>query len=420
MSYYGSWKIDDLLTFYANTTRFDTGAATDADSVPTYRVYEDETGTAILTGSMALLDSGNTAGFYSEQITLSAANGFEKGKSYVIYMQATVNSVVGSTHHNFQIEAEVDANTVSPTVSANTVQISGDSAAADNAESFFDGTGYAGTNNVIPTVTTLTNLPSITSNWLTAAGIAAGALNGKGDWNIGKTGYALSVAGVQAIWDALTAALTTAGSIGKLLVDNINATIGSRSSHSAADVWAVATRVLTAGTNIVLAKGVGVTGFNDLDAAGVRSAVGMASANLDVQLLAIASYIDTEVSAIKTKTDQLTFTVANKVDTNVILIEGVDATDQLAIIASGAGSGSAIEFTYTVTNSVGGLPVQGVRVWVTTDIAGANIVWSGNTDTFGVALDDSDQKPFLDAGTYYFWSSKPGYTFINPDAEVVS
>lgn len=51
-----------------------------------------------------------------------------------------------------------------------------------------------------------------------------------------KTGYSLSSAGIQAIWDALTSALTTAGSIGTLLVDNINATISSRSSHSAADV----------------------------------------------------------------------------------------------------------------------------------------------------------------------------------------
>lgn len=32
------------------------------------------------------------------------------------------------------------------------------------------------------TVTNLTNLPSIPSNWLTATGIAANALNGKGDW----------------------------------------------------------------------------------------------------------------------------------------------------------------------------------------------------------------------------------------------
>lgn len=56
------------------------------------------------------------------------------------------------------------------------------------------------------------------------------------------------------------------------------------STHSAADVWSAATRVLTAGTNIVLAKGTGVTGFNDLDAAGIRTAVGMSSANLDTQL----------------------------------------------------------------------------------------------------------------------------------------
>lgn len=46
-----------------------------------------------------------------------------------------------------------------------------------------------------------------------------------------KAGFALSAAGIQAIWDALTSALTTVGSIGKLLVDNINATISSRSSH---------------------------------------------------------------------------------------------------------------------------------------------------------------------------------------------
>lgn len=82
------------------------------------------------------------------------------------------------------------------------------------------------------------------------------------------------------------------------LLARLDAAITTRSSHSAADVWAVATRVLTAGTNIALAKGTGVTGFNDLDAAGVRAAVGLASANLDTQLAAIAGYIDTEIGAI--------------------------------------------------------------------------------------------------------------------------
>lgn len=38
-------------------------------------------------------------------------------------------------------------------------------------------------------------------------------------------------------------------------------------------VWSTATRVLTAGTNIVLAKGTGVTGFNDLTAAAIATGV---------------------------------------------------------------------------------------------------------------------------------------------------
>ena len=56
MSYIGSWKIDDNLTFYVNTHRVDTGEATDADAVPTYRFYEDEAALG-LNGSMALLDA---------------------------------------------------------------------------------------------------------------------------------------------------------------------------------------------------------------------------------------------------------------------------------------------------------------------------------------------------------------------------
>jgi hypothetical protein len=45
-------------------------------------------------------------------------------------------------------------------INANVKQISGDATAADNEEAFFDGTGYAGTGNTIPTVTNLTNAPT--------------------------------------------------------------------------------------------------------------------------------------------------------------------------------------------------------------------------------------------------------------------
>lgn len=56
-------------------------------------------------------------------------------------------------------------------IKADVIALSGDTTAADNAESFFDGTGYAGTNNVIPLVTTTTNL----TNNLTAANVWAAA-----------------------------------------------------------------------------------------------------------------------------------------------------------------------------------------------------------------------------------------------------
>ena len=42
-----------------------------------------------------------------------------------------------------------------------------------------------------------------------------------------KTGFSLSTAGVQAIWDALTSALTTAGSVGKAIVDLCGRIVGT-------------------------------------------------------------------------------------------------------------------------------------------------------------------------------------------------
>lgn len=70
------------------------------------------------------------------------------------------------------------------TVDANVVSISGDTTAADNCELFFDGTGYAGTNNVIPTVTTVNGFgngaikdTSFAAGAITDAAIASSAIS---------------------------------------------------------------------------------------------------------------------------------------------------------------------------------------------------------------------------------------------------
>ena len=76
-----------------------------------------------------------------------------------------------------------------------------------------------------------------------------------------KTGFSLSTSGIKAIWDQLTSALSTVGSIGKLLVDNINAAISSRASSAAlithdTDIKAGITVLNTKlGTPIALAGG---------------------------------------------------------------------------------------------------------------------------------------------------------------------
>ena len=93
---------------------------------------------------------------------------------------------------------------------------------------------------------------------------AVGSVTGNVGGNVTGSVGSLTATAVQNIWDDATSSLTVVGSIGKLVVDNLNATVSSRSTLTDTQVWAAATRTLTAGTNIVLAKGTGITGFNDI------------------------------------------------------------------------------------------------------------------------------------------------------------
>ena len=74
-------------------------------------------------------------------------------------------------------------------------------------------------------------------------------------------------------------------------------------------------------------------------------------------------------------------------------------------------------YTYTVTDDVTALPVADVLVSISVDMAGLNLIWTGQTDIFGVARDANGQLPLLVAGTYYFWRQKPGWQATDPDVE---
>jgi len=73
--------------------------------------------------------------------------------------------------------AGVAVSTTTAQLGVNVVQISTDATAADNAEAFFDGTGYAGTGNTIPTVTNVTTVNGLAAGVITAAAIATDAID---------------------------------------------------------------------------------------------------------------------------------------------------------------------------------------------------------------------------------------------------
>ena len=104
--------IDETLTFSICTHDPDTGIITDADAAPIYWIYEDETGVSINASTpdsdvMALLDDAHTVGLYSETVTISAANGYENGKSYTIYIKATVDGDTGGISYGFKARTNI-------------------------------------------------------------------------------------------------------------------------------------------------------------------------------------------------------------------------------------------------------------------------------------------------------------------------
>lgn len=80
----------------------------------------------------------------------------------------------------------------------------------------------------------------------------------------------------------------------------------------------------------------------------------------------------------------------------------------------------AKEVTYTLTSTGTGLPIPGAVIWICTDPTSVNVVWRGNTDSFGIARDFQGNKPWLQVGTWYVFAQKDGYYFDNPDTENVS
>ncbi len=224
----------------------DGGAAASVTNLPT----------AITMGNTAMWDYSLTATeMQAAQIKMTVADAATKAVEDQFFEIETYGHA--SAQHVW------DLSSATPTVNA--TQFAGQTITA--AAGVTLPTSVASPTNItagtITTVTTLTNAPSdsagVTTLLARLTALRAGYLDN------------LS-AGAVALEASLQGLITT---------------VGASAAGLATAVWSAVTRTLSAGTNIVLAKGTGVTGFTDLDAGAVRTAVGLGSANLDTQLDAL-------------------------------------------------------------------------------------------------------------------------------------
>ncbi len=194
------------------------------------------------------------------------------------------------------------------------------------------------------------------------------------------------------------------------------------------------------------------TNFLDLVALGVWEAGTAYYGSPDTYGSLIVS-VDSDVSAIKSQTDQLSFTIANQVDSNALTggsgsggddaatiynyftdvsredlfkadVAGLalEATSQTIISTGGSGPWSSgantgagsVTFSLDVADQDSN-PLEGCAVWISTDTAGTNVI-AGTlyTNTLG-------QVTFtLDPGTYYVWKQLSGQNFTNPETITVT
>ncbi len=119
------------------------------------------------------------------------------------------------------------------------------------------------------------------------------------------------------------------------------------------------------------------------------------------------------VTAIAFQSDQFPVSNGDVIKVYLVGLAGDTTTPDIKcefweVTTLGAG---AISWPITITE--GGLPVDGVDVWVTTDEDGENVVARGTTNDSGIVTF------LLDAGTYYCWSQLAGHSSLNGEAFTV-
>lgn len=228
------------------------------------------------------------------------------------------------------------------------------------------------TAGTITTVTNLTNAP--TSGDFTATmktSITTAASSSTPSVTVSdKTGFSLSSAGVQAIWDKLTSALTTSGSVGKLIVDNLNATISSVYSR------------LGAPTNADLATDIAALQA-DTDDIQTRIPAGLNSGNITAHVVSIANNAITAASIATDAidADSLAADAVTEIGTGIsVSAPTVDDIDDKLTAMHGSGDWTTATGFATPTNVSDGTATVVASIGAQNNLS-ATQVWAAGTRT---------------------------------------
>lgn len=385
MQHLGDFRINDYVTFGVQLHRFSSGAVYAPTGNVTYTFYEDNSTSGAPTGgNLAQLNS--KTGLYSARVQLTTAAGFEAGKDYFIHVEATVDGVAAAELFMFRVVGvptvdvvQIGGDAQSATdlkdfaddgydPSTNKVQgvVLTDTVTTYTGNTPQTGDAYAKVDTEIATI--ISDIATLATYVDTeVAAIKAKTDNLPAD-PADASDIAASLATITGYIDtevaAILAAVDTEVAAIKAKTDNLPADPADASDIATSFTTlttklrkyvqllarkdsAIATDNATEVTEINADGGSGsgafvnttdsqealrdrgdsawttATGFSTLDAAGVRAALGMASANLDTQLgllataatlATVAGYIDTEVAAIKAKTDNLPIDPADASD----------------------------------------------------------------------------------------------------------
>ena len=393
MKHLGDFDASTVIYGKFTTYRPSTGAAYTLGGTPALSVYKDNSTTQSTTGVTLTADFDAVTGLNHFAIDTSADGTFYSAGSFfsIVITTGTVDSVsvVGTVVAEFTLRK---SSALKPATAGRTLVV--DAAGLADANAVKVGPSGSGTAQTAR---------DLGASVLLSSGTDTGQVlltSGKVDVN-DKTGFALSSAGVQAIWDALSSALTTVGSIGKRLVDyltgdayarlgapagaSVSADIASIKTDTGttipgrlpaalvggrmdAYVGAMAANVLDSSALATSAVAEIQTGLSTLDAAGVRTALGLASANLDTQLGALAtaaalssvalSSVASTASAIKLQTDNLPADPADQSAVEAAIAASLTTSLAESYRTAGA-TGSVAQLLYELVAHAGEAVISG-------------------------------------------------------------